>query len=62
MFVPMPGRLVGEVGVALRPVQQLADDSSAQRSPTSVEGVGDGAVLVVSLRHASESSALDLLL
>ena len=62
MFVPIPGRCVGEVGVALRPVHQLADDEQRPPLADELERVRHRAVLVVALRHARQCSASRLLL
>ena len=52
MFVPQPARCVWRSEYrsgAL--VQQLADDEQRPALADEVEGVGDGAVLVVALGH-----------
>src|SRR5205807_10497831 len=50
------GQALGEVGVALRPPQQLADDEQGPAVADDVEGVSHGAVLVVVLRHVLDHS------
>ena len=50
MFVPIPGRRVGEVGVALRAVHQLEHDEQRPALADEAERVRDRAVLVVALR------------
>ena len=49
MFVPIPGRSVDEVGVALRAVQELAHDEQRPPLADHAERVCDRAVLVVAL-------------
>ena len=58
----MPGQALGEVGVALRPYHQLADDEQRPAVADDVERVGDGAVLVVVLPHEPHDSGRRLLL
>ena len=53
---PDSGQAFGEVGVALRPLHQLADDEQGPAVADDVEGVGHRAVLVVVLRHAFDHS------
>ena len=53
MFVPIPRQVLGEVGVALRAVHQLAHDEQRPSLADQVERVGHGAVLVVALGHGA---------
>ena len=55
---PDPGQVVGEVGVALRPVQQLAHDEERPALADEPERVGDRAVVAVGLQtnHPSRTT------
>ena len=49
---PDAGQVLDEVGVALRPVHQLADDEQRPAVADEVEGMCHRTVLLVALRHA----------
>ena len=56
MFVPIPGRPVGQVGVALGAPQELPDDQQRPPLPDQRERMGHRAVLVVVLGHQPDTS------
>src|SRR5438876_946673 len=53
---PDSGQALGKVGVALGALGELADDEEGPAVAHDVEGVGNGAVLVVVLRHRLDHS------